>query len=305
MVKSIDLSVIILTYNEELHIGRCINNLSSIVKTVYVVDSFSTDKTVQIAEKLGAKVYQNPFINQSIQFQWALNNCPIGTSWVMRMDADEYLEAPLIEEIKEKLNDLPESINGINLKRKHFFLGRWIKNGDRYPLILLRIWRKDKAHIEQRWMDEHIVLHEGKTVLFEGNFVDDNLNSVSWFIDKHNKYASREMIEILNQKYQLFTGDDSICHSGSDQAKIKRFIKNKIYNCLPIFSRPTLYFLYRYFIRLGFLDGKEGFAYHFMQGFWYRCLVDLKVFEAEKVIKGSTKKEEVIFRLSKLTGLDL
>lgn len=301
----IDLSVIILTYNEELHIERCIKSVLTITKEVFVVDSYSTDRTLAIAKSLNAKVYKNPFVNQAVQFQWGLDNCPIKTSWVMRLDADEYLEQSLLDEILGRLPKLPDDINGIYLKRKHFFLGRWIRYGDRYPLQLLRIWKIGSAHIEKRWMDEHIVLDSGNSVVFEYDFVDDNLNTVEWFIEKHNRYASREMLEILNQKYQLFPSDDSMKVAEGGQAKLKRLIKEKFYNRLPFFVRPTLYFIYRYIFRLGFLDGQEGFAYHFMQGFWYRCLVDLKVIEAEKVIKGAKTNQQIIVRLSELTNLKL
>lgn len=299
------LTVIILTYNEQLHIERCIKSLPPIVRDIFVVDSYSTDKTIEIAESLGCKVLQNTFVNQSVQFQWALDNCPIQTDWIMRMDADEYLLPDLADEISTRLPNLAEGINGIFLKRRHYFLGRWIRHGDRYPLILLRIWKTGQAHIENRWMDEHIVLDSGKSVIFEYDFVDDNLNTVEWFIAKHNRYASREMAEVLNKKYQLFGHDDSIQESQTGQAKVKRIIKEKLYNRLPIFVRPVLYFLYRYFLRLGFLDGKEGFAYHFMQGLWYRCLVDLKCLEAEQLIKDADSRQEKIARLEKLTGLKL
>jgi glycosyltransferase involved in cell wall biosynthesis len=300
-----DISVIILTYNEELHIERCIKNLQPIAQQIFIVDSFSTDKTVQIAESLGAKVLQRPWKNYADQFQWGLDNCPIQTSWMMRMDADEYLEPPLIDEIIRKFPKLPNDINGIYLKRKHHFLGRWIKHGDRYPLVLLRIWKTGQAHIENRWMDEHIVLDSGNAVTFNGDFVDDNINTVEWFIAKHNRYASREMLDILNHKYHLFARDESIAEAESGQAKIKRFVKESLYNKLPLFVRPALYFCYRYFLRLGFLDGKEGFAYHFMQGLWYRCLVDLKCLEAERVLADAESKEEKVARLVELTGLSL
>ncbi|PPC90601.1 MAG: glycosyl transferase [Methylobacter sp.] len=299
------ISVIILTYNEELHIERCIKNIQPIAEEIFIIDSFSTDNTVEIAENLGAKVYQRSWKNYADQFQWGLDNCPMKTQWVMRMDADEYLENPLIEEIQLKLDKLPSNTNGVYLKRKHYFLGRWIKYGGRYPLVLLRIWKKGTAHIENRWMDEHVVLDSGSSVIFNGDFVDDNLNTISWFIDKHNRYASREMIDILNQKYQLFNRDLSLDETKQSQAKLKRFIKQNIYNQLPVFFRPTLYFIYRYFIRFGFLDGAEGFAYHFMQGFWYRCLVDLKCLEAERLLKGAKTNEEKTHRLAQLTGLEL
>lgn len=300
-----DISVIILTYNEELHIERCLKNLQPIAQQIFIVDSFSTDKTVQIAESLGAKVFQRPWKNYADQFQWGLDNCPIQTSWVMRMDADEYFEQPLLEEIVGKFPQLPNDINGIYLKRKHHFLGRWIKHGDRYPLVLLRIWKTGQAHIENRWMDEHIVLDSGNSVTFDGDFVDDNLNTVEWFIEKHNRYASREMVDIINHKYHLFARDESIDDAQTGQAKIKRFVKESLYNKLPLFVRPLLYFCYRYFLRLGFLDGNEGFAYHFMQGLWYRCLVDLKCLEAERVLAGTESREEKVARIAELTGLKL
>ena len=186
-----------------------------------------------------------------------------------------------------------------------FFLGRHIRHGGRYPVPLLRIWRTGKAHIEQRWMDEHLVLDEGEAVRFKGAHIDHNLNNIGWFIDKHNQYATREMVDIINQKYCLFEQDKSLVKNNAQQAKYKRVMKEYLYNKLPIFVRPTLYFIYRYFLRLGFLDGKEGFAYHFMQGYWYRCLIDIKVYEAEKFLKECVTTDEKILKLSKLTGLKL
>ncbi len=300
-----DISVVILTYNEEKHIARCIKSVLPIVSEIFVVDSYSNDATVDIAKSLGARVYQNVFINHAAQFQWGLDHCPIKTGWIMRLDADEYLEPALVEEIQKKFSSLSQDVSGICLKRKHYFLGRWIQHGDRYPLVLLRIWRAGHAHMEKRWMDEHIVLDMGNSVLFEGDFVDDNLNSVDWFISKHNGYASREVIEILNHKYKLFSRDSAFEKSDGGQAKIKRIIKERFYNRMPLFVRPLYYFIYRYFLRLGFLDGIEGFAYHFMQGFWYRCLVDLKYLEAERLLIGADSNEEKIARLEQLTGLKL
>jgi len=302
-----NISAVILTHNEHLHIERCINSLKAAGIHVFIVDSGSTDDTVSIAASLGAQVFCNKWINYADQFQWGLDNCPIETSWVMRMDADEYLEPDLIEEIKHRLKEIPSDVSGIYLRRKYFFLGQWIKKGAVYPLNLLRIWRTGQGRIEARWMDEHIVLSgSGKTMFFEGHIVDDNLNNTHWYIDKHNKYSDREMVDILSRKYSLFESDDSISDDKSNfQARIKRFVKEGVYNRLPVFVRPLLYFSYRYFLRLGFLDGKKGFAFHFMQGLWYRMLVDLRVFEAERILAGSNDNAERIKRLRELTGLDL
>lgn len=302
-----DISVVILTYNEELHIARCIESLKSVAKDIFVVDSFSTDKTVEIAEEYGAQILQNPWKTYATQFQWGLDNCPITTEWVMRLDADEYIEQDLISEVKQKLSKVEDDVNGIYIRRKYFFLGQWIKYGAVYPLNLLRIWRTNQGRIEERWMDEHIVLNrESKTERFNGHIVDDNLNNTRWWTDKHNKYADREMIDILDEKYGLFDVDDALKNNkDSSQTKLKRMAKEGIYNRIPIFVRPFLYFLYRYFLRLGFLDGTKGFAFHFMQGYWYRSMVDLRVFEAEIILKDATSNVERIKILAELTGLEL
>jgi len=301
------ISVIILTFNEEKHIERCIRSLLPLNGKIFIVDSFSTDKTVEIAESLGAIIHTNPWKNYAEQFQWGLDNCPIDTAWVMRMDADEYVEPDLIKEVAERLSFINSDVKGIYIRRKYFFLGQWIKHGSVYPLNLLRIWRVNEGKIEERWMDEHIVLNgSGKTIQFDGHIVDDNLNNTRWWTEKHNKYADREMIDILDKKYDLFNYENVLKEkSKSSQAKIKRQIKEGIYNRLPIFVRPFLYFIYRYFLRFGFLDGKKGFAFHFMQGYWYRSLVDLRVFEAEEVLKGTKDNKDRILKLEKLTGLRL
>ncbi|NPA52254.1 MAG: glycosyltransferase family 2 protein [Aquificae bacterium] len=281
-----DISVIILTYNEEKHIERCVKSLKPFVKDIFIVDSYSTDRTLEIAESLGAKIYQNKWVNYATQFQWALDNCPIKTKWVMRMDADEYIEPELAEEIRRTIDKLPANIKGIYLKRKVYFQGKWIRWGGFYPHILLRIWQYGYGKIEQRWMDEHIILSEGDTILIEkGNIVDDNKNNITWWIDKHNKYATREMLDLMNIKYKFFKNDNFLLKMKDPQAKKKRYIKEKFYSKLPLGLRPTLYFLYRYFFKLGFLDGWQGFIFHFMQGYWYRLLVDVKCWEFEKKLK--------------------
>lgn len=303
-----DISAIILTFNEELHIKRCISSLHDAGIKVFVVDSGSTDKTLDIVRDMGVTVFHNQWVNYASQFQWGLENCPIDTKWIMRMDADEYLEQDLIEELALGLSMFKDKFTGFYIRRKYFFLGRWIKYGAVYPLNLLRIWRVGSGKIESRWMDEHIVLSEqnAETKFLSGHIVDDNLNNTRWYIDKHNKYADREMIDIIMKKYHLADHDQSISNDTTNfQARIKRLLKENCYNHLPIFVRPILYFLYRYILRAGFLDGTRGFAFHFMQGLWYRSLVDLRVYEAEKHLSVTKNREEQIQILRELTGLDL
>jgi glycosyltransferase involved in cell wall biosynthesis len=258
-----NIGVIILTFNEEKHIERCIQSLVPIAEKIFVLDSFSKDGTVDLARSLGAEVSQRTWKNYADQFQWGLDNCGADTAWVMRMDADEYLEADLQEELPALLGSLPADVEGIYIKRKVFFIGQWIRYGGFYPHILLRIWRTGKGRIEQRWMDEHIVLPSGaKTVLAQGHLVDDNRKGITFWIDKHNKYASREAVDLLNSKYSLLEQDEGLKAIDDPQAKRKRLLKEKVYARLPIGLRAGMYFFYRYFFKLGFLDGGKGFIWH-------------------------------------------
>lgn len=300
------LAVLILTYNEELHIARAIGSVVAFADQIFVIDSFSTDQTVEIARSLGATVLQNPFVNQARQFQWGLDHAPILCDWVMRLDADEVIEPELAREIGEKLPRLGPDVAGINLKRKHIFLGRFIRHGGRYPLVLTRIWRRGQGRVENRWMDEHVIVQGGRTVLFDNPFSDHNLHDLGYFTDKHNKYATREAVDVLNRRYRLFAEDAGLTHEASSwQASAKRLIKERIYNRIPFPISTLGYFLFRYVLQLGFLDGREGLIYHFLQGYWYRFLVGAKVLEFDRAIRKLPSADEKRQALARLTGLAL
>jgi glycosyltransferase involved in cell wall biosynthesis len=298
------LAVVILTRNEERHISRALASVAGIASEVFVVDSFSTDRTVELARAQGATVLQHEFVNYAKQFQWALDNAPISADWIMRLDADEVIEPNLAARIRNELPTLPDPVVGVNLKRKHIFLGRWIRHGGRYPLVLLRIWRRGHGRIEDRWMDEHIILSGGRTVTFDGGFADHNLNDLTFFTDKHNKYATREAIDVINQRRRLFHRDvDLVAEEGSRQAAITRWIKEKFYNRIPYQISAPAYFLFRLIFQLGFLDGKQGLVYHGLQGLWYRFLVGAKVDELELAIADIDDPHLIRAELRRLTGL--
>lgn len=287
----LDLTVVILTKDEELHIGRCIENVLPIAKKIYVIDSFSTDRTLEIAARYPTvKILQNRWINNyAHQFNWALDQLPPSTGWVLRLDADEYLMPELVEEIRQKLPLLGENVSGVVLNRRHIFMGKWMKRGI-YPVKLMRIFRYGHGRCEQRLMDEHIQLTSGDIVEFQNDFCDHNLNNLSWFCHKHVNYAVREAADLLDIEYGI-TGaaqsDDS--KEISRQAIEKRNKKHK-YARQPLFWRSTAYFLYRYILKGAFLEGKEGFLFTFIQGWWYRTLVDAKVLEIKRKSGGDPKK---------------
>lgn len=299
------LAVVILTYNEARHIERALRSVQGIADEVFLIDSGSTDETVQIAEALGAKVLYNPWVNHAAQFQWGLDNAPITADWILRLDADEIIEPDLAAEITAKLPTLPADVTGANLKRKHIFMGGWVRHGGRYPLIMLRICRRGVGRIEQRWMDEHMLLTHGRATTFDGGFADHNLNDLTFFVDKHNKYATLEAVDVINRRQGLFARDIELTvEQTSRRAAVTRFIKERVYNRIPFQLSALLYFLYRYVIQLGFLDGREGAVYHVLQGFWYRYLVGAKVMELEAAIVGLDKKA-ALSELIRLTGLRL
>lgn len=286
----VDLTVIILTKNEEKNLKKCIESFQGIAKRFVIVDSFSTDRTEELCINLKQRLqkldiqldfYQNEWIDYATQLNWGLMNTEINTKWTMRMDADEELTKTLADEIDHKLKSVPSSVNGIIIRRRLIFMGRWIKHGGRYPELLLRIFRTGKAFCEQRAMDEHMILSEGQTIKFQCDLIDNNQKDLEWWISKHNWYSNREALdhqtELLHlQKSELETGISTA------QAKRKRIIKTKGYYKLPAFWRAYIYFFYRYYLRLGFLDGTEGKIFHFLQAYWYRFLVDAKLYESQK-----------------------
>jgi glycosyltransferase involved in cell wall biosynthesis len=283
----VDLTVLILTFNEERHLERCLNSLRGIAKRVVVVDSNSADATCTIAERFGADVYRNPWINYAYQFNWGLDNTEINTNWVMRLDADEVLESSLCTWIQQELDGLSGTTHGLTVNRQIHFMGQWIRRGDIYPRRMLRIWRTGLGRCEERWMDEHITV-AGKVEHAPHDIADINLNNITWWINKHNHYASREAIDTIINERRLGIAGGQGSQSGQimgHQARLNRWFKSTIYARTPMGLRAILYFAYRYLFRLGFLDGWRGLIFHSLQGLWYRFLVDVKVWELKRLMR--------------------
>jgi len=280
------ITVIILTFNEEIHLARCIESLLPLTADIVVVDSLSTDRTIEIARQYGTRVLERAWENNhSIQFNWALTQLdPNQTEWVLRIDADEVLTPELVVQLQQALPRLDGEIVGVHFYRKMRFQGKLIKHGGVGRNKVSRLFRYGHGRSEARWMDEHIKI-DGKCIDLSGHMIDDNLNSVSWWISKHNNYASREAIDLLNLKYQ-FIALDSVSDSDTKSSiSKKRWIKENLYAKLPLGMRSFSYFFYRYILLAGFLDGSVGTQFHFLQAFWYRYLVDIKFAEVESYIK--------------------
>lgn len=294
------LVVVILTFNEEIHLARCLASVKLIANEIVVVDCFSTDATLEIAHSHGARVVQREWVNHATQFNWAIMQLDADTDWVLRIDADEYLTSELVAEIKARLPSIGTEIDGVYCSRRMTFLGRLIRHGGVFPVRVLRLYRHGHGQCENRLMDEHIKVI-GPTVYFKGEMIDDNLNSLTWWTDKHNKYASREAVDLLNLEYHFMPHDSIASLRGGNQAGVKRWVKEVVYARLPGGFRAFAYFFYRYVIRLGFLDGQAGTAFHFLQGFWYRYLVDTKVAEVRRYM--NEKNQDVVVAIERVLGI--
>ena len=296
------LTVLILCFNEEAHIERAISSVKSIADRCVVVDSGSTDRTVHFAAAAGAEVLRNDWVNYASQFNWALSQLPDDTDWVLRLDADEFVTPELAEEVSQKLSDLDEDLSGVFVSRRIKFLDRPIQWGGVFPIRVLRLFRYGEGRCENRWMDEHIIV-QGRTVDFWGEVIDDNLNSLSWWTEKHNSYASREVVDLLNLRFRFMPHESVADLKGGQQVGAKRWVKENVYAHLPGGLRAFGYFFYRYVIRLGFLDGYQGAVFHVLQGFWYRFLVDAKLQEVLTYMKKNNVDVEIA--INEVLGIDV
>lgn len=277
-------SVVILTFNEALHIERCIGSARRVSDKIYVVDSHSTDGTQEIARRLGATVVEHDYVNQAQQMQWAIDNLGLDTEWVMRIDADEYLTDKLVDEIMTVLPELSEDVTGVYLPLDVIFQGKNVKHGRLHAPKIMCIWRRGKAYMEQRWMDERMVLTEGTAIVFKGRFVDHNLNSLAWWTQKHNNYSNRELAVEAMRMYGIGRDDEAL--KGRNQ-------KKGMYYRLPAFFRAGVYFSVRYFLLGGFLDGKAGLIWATLQAYWYRFLIDAKMSEMKRALGKNPSQEQV------------
>lgn len=277
-----DITVIIPIRNEIRHIERSVKSAFELTSHVFVVDSGSTDGSIDVAEKLGAKVVQYDWTSESNfakKINWALKNLPIRTTWAIRLDADEYFMPNAIEGIPRVLENVDDDVNGFTLIRRVFFLGKWMKHSKEYPKTSMRIYRVGHVKMENRWLDEHIDIGNGRCLDLPFDIVDDSKIPISQWVNKHNNdYSIKEAIELINEEIGLFERED--IHV-DEKAQKKKKIKAQ-YASMPKYWRCFIWFIYREFFKLGFLDGKEGFLWNFFQGWWYRTLADAKVDEIYK-----------------------
>lgn len=274
------ISVIVLTRNEARNIADCLRSVQGWTGEVFVVDSGSTDATVEIARSFGAAVVEHPFENYSRQRNWALQHLPLRHEWVLHLDADHRVTDALRDTLHRVFaRPIPDDLNGFMVSRRTIFLGKWIRFGGHYPVYHAVLFRKNKGACEDKRYDQHFKV-EGRLQKLEGDIADIITDSLTRFTDRHNHWSSLEAEEIARGG-----ADDpaKLLHPDplGNPMQQRRFLKS-LYERMPLFVRPMLYFFIRYFLRLGFLDGRRGLIFHFLQGFWFRFLVDAKVYEQRR-----------------------
>lgn len=295
--KSAGVTVIILTKNEEANLAGCLQTVVRIANEILIVDSGSTDGTLELAERLGAKTISHPFHTHSTQWKWALENLPITTDWVLGLDADQRLTPELAEEVREFLSRPAEriaEISGCYINRRQVFRGKWIKHGGYYPKYLLKLFRPSRVELDHNDMVDHHFRVTGKTIKLRHDLIEDNRNEadIAVWIEKHNRYSTLQALE----EFELSRNSQGLMRTGSflgmPDERTQRL--KAVWRRLPLYIRPFLYFGYRYFFRLGFLDAKQGFIFHFLQAFWYRLLVDIKLDELRHSVKASERSSRAI-----------
>jgi len=275
-----NITAIILTKNEEANIERCINSIKDWFTRIIVVDSGSIDKTVEIAESMGVEVYNHiPFENHGKQFNWAVDNIQIDTPWIFRVDADEVVTEELASEIiSECHKHLDDDVNAFEMRFKVFFLGRFLKHGGAYPFCKINIFKKDKARFNERPLGDNVELYEGRYLQLKNDCLHYDFKNLSAFIKKHDWYADLEV--------QSYYGSlDCEAANISNAAKLRKALRVSLYYKLPRYFRAKLYYWFIYYIRLGFLDGEAGHVFAFLQAYFFRFVVDAKIYEQKLKIE--------------------
>jgi glycosyltransferase involved in cell wall biosynthesis len=235
---AVTLSVVIITHNEEANIGRTLESVKPLVADgkgeIIVVDSGSTDRTVEIAKSCGAKVFVEEWKGYAAQKNSAIDKA--SGDWILSLDADEEVDPDLIAELDDLSRAPGELCLGFRIRRKNFFLGRWIKHGGFWPDPKPRLFRRGVGTFEERRVHEDVKLHEPVGQL-NGALIHHSYPTLSDYIEHMNRYSS--------------LGAEMLIAKG----KVR-------FSSLNIVVRPLLTFIYNYFFRLGFLDGREGLLLH-------------------------------------------
>ncbi len=291
-------SVLVLTYNEEKNLDRCLRSVAGWCREIHVVDSGSTDGTLAIARRYTPLVHHHPYIDHRDQLTWALQHVPFSCDWLLLLDADNVVTAPLEEQITAVLRGPDQGAEGYFVAHRYCFLGRPIRGFKRWSL---RLVRRSSAAIDPSELVDWRFTVCGRIGYLSGELLEANANEddLDFWIDKHQRFAGRAAGEEVLRGCGYLQWSVKPALFGTPDQRIV-WLKER-WRSLPLFVRPFLYFCYRYFVRLGFLDGWTGLLYHFLQAFWYRLLVDVKIWRLRRRLASG---ELSLAELARAYGLD-
>jgi len=276
------ISVVILTFNEQANISQCLDSVKNWAGEIFVVDSGSTDNTVHLARCYTDKIYTHEFVNYAAQRNWTQQNLPFTCEWVFHLDAGEHVMPELVVSMRQAFVAGVDDTDGFLINRRAIFMGRWIKHGGIYPTYHQRLYRRQKGYCEEREYDQHFKV-EGRVVKLQGDIIDEIATDLNSWTISHARWATAEAKEQLRQSHAQVPNSKQVAARLFGSAiERRRWLRQKLYGRVPLFVRPFGYFFVRYFLLLGFLDGIEGFIFHFLQGFWFRFYVDAKIWEAKR-----------------------
>jgi len=278
------LAVIIMTFNEEENIAQALESVMGWANEVFILDSFSKDKTLEIAKSYNCHIQQNKFEDFAKQRNFALDNLPVSSEWVLFLDADEWLLSALKNEISDCIAVNPIE-NGFYLNRRFIWMEKWIKRGY-YPIWTLRLFRYGQARCEDRAVNEHLIV-QGKIGHLKNDYIHEDQKNISDWSSKHIDRARREALELFNTRSAEGYAEVDVRLFGTQEQR-KRWLRYKVWNKLPPLLRPNFYFIYRYIFAGGFLDGRNAFIYHFLQALWLPMLID--IFYLEMLMKSKSER---------------
>lgn len=278
---AVPLSVVIPTQNEELHIERCLASVRWAAQ-YFVVDSFSNDSTVQLAEAMGARAVQHEWEGYSAQKNWALDNLPFDFEWVLFLDADERVSPDLAAEITKLLATSPMH-DAYYIGRRYYFLGKWLKHAWWYPDMSVRLFRRQAGRFDSRPVHERVIVR-GSTGELRHDLIHENVKSLHEYLERHNRYSTLEASELFALRHRRTRMDFRSTFRG-DWGQRRRALKERAWYRLPLFVRPWVRFLWIYIVQRGLLDGREGFLFALLASF-QELAIDVKCLEIERAHQG-------------------
>jgi len=268
-------SIYILTYNEEIDIAACIES-AMLSDDIIVVDSYSSDRTIEIAQRYPVRIVQHEFESHGRQRTWMLKELPTKHEWVYILEADERMTPQLFNECLQAIES--QKFLAYYVAERVIFLGSWIRRSTQYPRYQMRLFRKDKVWFTDYGHTEREVCDDPAGFLQETYPHYTCSKGLSRWIDKHNRYSTDEAAETLHQlrKGSVNLRDLFFGHTEVDRRRALKDLSLR----LPF--RPLLRFIYMYFLLGGILDGPSGFAWCTLQAF-YEYLILLKVWELQNI----------------------